>query len=88
MRIFRQYRFCTVNFNEREYFWYNTKEKRWLKNNEALDSDSKYLKNCVTCRSVKAFNRFLETCPYGVKFRLVSRFIGHDIIGTGKNKNY
>ena len=89
MRTFNQYRSIQVDIGEPEYFWYNTKTKRWLRNDEVSESDNGHLQNYITCRSVKAFNRLLENCPRGVKFRLVSRFFTkYDIVGIGKSKTY
>ncbi len=35
------------------------------------------------CRSVKAFRRKLKTAPKGVKFILVSRWVGYEVDGVG-----
>ena len=35
------------------------------------------------CNSIKAFRRMLKTAPKGVKFRLVSIYVGYDVYGYG-----
>ena len=61
-------------------WWFNHNTNRWEQNPEAGEKGYSSHQNC---RSVKAFRRKLKKAPKGVKFILVSRWVGHDVEGTG-----
>jgi len=61
-------------------WWFNYNTNRWEQNPKAGD---KGYSSHQSCRSVKAFKRKLKKAPKGVKFILVSRWIGYDVEGKG-----
>lgn len=63
-------------------YWYNLDKKIWECNPEhGLYRYSK----AQRCNSIKAFRRKLKKAPKGVRFILVSRFKGYNVIGKGSN---
>ena len=61
-------------------WWFNYNTNRWEQNPKAGE---KGYSSYQSCRSVKAFRRKLKKAPKGVKFILVSRWVGYDVEGTG-----
>ena len=61
------------------YWMYDEEDKKWV-------GELKH-KGCSHqhCNSVRAFRRKLKKAPKGVKFILVSRWMGYDVYGTGTN---
>lgn len=78
-----RFRCIQVDWGQNENIWYVFDEKSWVKDycGDGLCSNSQ------PCKSVKAFNRHLNKLPYGIRFRLISFYVGYDVIGLGKNKN-
>jgi hypothetical protein len=61
-------------------WWFNYNTNSWEQNPKAGE---KGYSSHQDCRSVKAFRRKLKKAPKGVKFILVSRWVGYDVEGTG-----
>ena len=61
-------------------YWYNNDLKKWVKNPKQGEY---WLSTHYPCHSVKAFRRLLKKAPMGLKFKLVSRYKGCHVIGTG-----
>ncbi len=59
---------------------WNTDKKQWINSNSS-DKDTTVF---LDCKTLKAFKRRLRKAPKGVQFRLVSRFIGFDVLGVNK----
>lgn len=79
------YRFIGfTTFEEGWSFSYDT--NRWERNTH-LGNLKKGCCSHQDCRSVKAFRRKLKKAPKGVKFTLVSRWVGHSVEGIGSFEN-
>lgn len=61
-------------------WWFNHNTNSWEQNPKVGEKGYSSHQNC---RSVKAFRRKLKKAPKGVKFILVSRWVGYDVEGTG-----
>jgi len=61
-------------------WWFNYNTNSWEQNPKPGD---KGYSSHQDCRSVKAFRRKLKKAPKGVKFILISRWVGYDVEGTG-----
>jgi hypothetical protein len=61
-------------------WWFNHNTNSWQQNPKAGEKGYSSHQNC---RSVKAFRRKLKKAPKGVKFILVSRWVGYDVEGIG-----
>jgi hypothetical protein len=61
-------------------WWFNHNTNKWDQNPKA--GEKGYCSH-QDCRTVKAFRRKLKYAPNGVKFILVSRWVGYDVIGFG-----
>lgn len=61
-------------------WWFNFNTNKWEQNPKVGEKG-----NCShqSCKTVKAFRRKLKKAPKGVKFILVSRWVGYDVEGTG-----
>lgn len=64
-------------------WWYDKDLNSWTDN---PDFQKGNISSHQSCKSMKAFRRKLKRAPNGVEFVLVSRWIGHDIIGKGSSK--
>ena len=72
-------RFLWMESVDNNWRW-NIKLKKWINSNTPAKDSTIFL----DCLSLKAFKRRLKDTPKGVQFRLVSRFIGFDILGVNK----
>ena len=60
-------------------WWFDEVLKKWSKN-----PDYKHeLSSCQYCKTVKSFKRKLKKAPNGVRFILVSNWVGYDVEGKG-----
>ena len=66
----------SVNDNWR----WNTDKKKWINSNSSAKDSTVFL----DCKTLNAFKRRLKKTPQGIQFRLVSRFIGFDVLGVNK----
>jgi hypothetical protein len=68
-------------------YWWDMKEKKWILMSD-IESGHAISNMMSPCRSVKAFKRRLHQwssyLPKGIKFRLISRYIGYDVYGKTK----
>ena len=63
--------------------WFDKTDKKWKYIND-IPKGHDY-SNHVNVKSVKAFRRQLKKAPYGIKFVLSSRFVGHNVYGIGSS---
>ncbi len=61
-------------------WWFNLNTKKWVQDHK---SDKTVYSSYQDCRTVKAFRRTLKYAPKGVKFILVSRWLGYNVTGKG-----
>lgn len=74
--------FCSQD--ENNYWWFDYGSNQWL--NDMTLLTKKGFSSHQDCKSVKAFRRKLKKAPKGIKFILVSRWKGYDVIGYGNKK--
>lgn len=77
----KRYFFGIQNFDG---YWYNKKTNRWEYN---ISDFEEGITNTQTCKTVKEFKRKLKYAPKGVKFVLISTYVGHDVYGVGQNNS-
>ena len=58
----------------------------WVNHDDNYEWDGSGYSSHQPCKSVRAFRRKLKKCPKEVEFILVSRWIGHNIIGFNTKK--
>ena len=61
-------------------WWFDYNTNKW---SETPTIGEKGYGSHQDCNTVKAFRRKLKYAPKGVEFRLVSRWVGYDVIGIG-----
>lgn len=61
-------------------WWFNYNTNKWDYNPKA---DKQGFNSHQDCRTMKAFRRKLKHAHKGIKFVLVSKWIGYDIVGAG-----
>lgn len=71
--------FLWITDIDRNYYFDLSKNK-WVKIFETKENKITSNRNC---RSVRAFRRRLKKMPKGVKFTLVSKWVGFDVEGVG-----
>jgi len=67
-------------------WWFSEKENKWYDTYPEMLTHG--CSSHQPCNSVRAFRRKLKKAPDGVKFKLISGFIGYDVYGVGTNKEY
>ena len=67
-------------------WWFNYTIGKWEHNPVKKLGCGNYSSHQI-CRTVKAFRRKLKAAPKGVRFILVNRWIGCDVVGYGNNSN-
>ena len=72
-------RFLWMESVDSNWRW-NTGKKEWFYSSSSNSNSTVFL----DCKTMKAFKRRLKKAPQGIQFRLVSRFIGFDILGVNK----
>lgn len=76
-------RFLGATSTDNVMIWFNKTLNRW-ENHDETEYDSKYgYSSHAPCHSVRAFRRMLKKLPKTYKLRLVSRYVGYDVIGRG-----
>ena len=84
-RYFKQYCGVQSDFGQPDYWWDGNINQWTLTPNWELGDIGNTFEHC---RSVKAFKRRLREwsvyLPKGVKFKLIGRYVGQDVIGTIK----
>ena len=73
------YKFMGFSTHEQGW-WFSNNSNKWEKNPEAGENG---YSSHQDCKSMKAFRRKLKKAPKGVKFYLVSRWVGYGIDGVG-----
>ena len=69
-----------IGFEADCYLMWNNELKTWV--NDINNGNYTYT-SIRECKSVKAFKRMLKTSPKGVKFKLNSIYVGHNVYGIG-----
>lgn len=84
-RYYKQYRGVQTDFDQPDYWWDRNINKWTLTPNWKLGDIGNTFGRC---HSVKAFRRRLREwskyLPKGIKFRLIGKYVGQDVIGTIK----
>lgn len=65
-------------------WWYNRDTNQW---EETPKGGVKWFSSHQDCKTVKSFRRKLKSAPKGVRFELVSRWVGHSVSGVGTKEN-
>ena len=72
-------RFLWMESVDNKWRW-NADKKEWFYSSASNSNSTVFL----DCKTLKAFKRRLKKTPPGIQFRLVSRFIGFDVLGVNK----
>ena len=70
----------SVNGNN---LWFNTTLNKWEDRDEIGWNNEYGFSSHAPCKSVKAFRRMLSKLPPKFELRLVSKYVGYDVIGRG-----
>lgn len=82
------YGFIGITTFDKNHWMFHENQNKWINHSDfTYISDGKGCCSHQRCKSVKAFKRKLKKCPKYIKFILVSKWIGYNVIGYNTAKN-